>query len=122
MAYPFCEILYRQNYVIVCYHWFCYQIIEKRGPKVPIVVVGNKCELPNRFLPTEITEAIARYDWEHGYVECSAKENKNIVQVFKELLTQSKVNTEVHSRMTGVVAKLTVYLSLVVRIYLIRQT
>lgn len=84
--------------------------------------MGNKCELPDRFLPTEITEAIARYDWEHGYVECSAKENKNIVQVFKELLTQSKVNTEVQSRMTGVLAKLTVYLSLVIRIYLTIQT
>lgn len=72
--------------------FFFQQIIDRRGPKIPIVVVGNKCELPERFLPTEITEAIARYDWECGYVECSAKDNKNIVQVFKELLSQAKVN------------------------------
>lgn len=73
-------------------YYNCYQIIEKRGPKIPIVIVGNKCELTERFLPEEITEAIARYDWECGYVECSAKDNSNIVQVFKELLSQSKVN------------------------------
>ncbi|XP_050428817.1 GTP-binding protein Di-Ras1-like isoform X2 [Adelges cooleyi] len=67
------------------------QINEMRGPKIPIVIVGNKCELSDRFLPVEITEAIARYDWECGYVECSAKDNRNIVQVFKELLAQAKV-------------------------------
>ncbi|CAI6361481.1 unnamed protein product [Macrosiphum euphorbiae] len=67
------------------------QIIERRGPKIPIVIVGNKCELTGRFLPVEITEAISKYDWECGYMECSAKENRNIVQVFKELLTQAKV-------------------------------
>jgi len=39
----------------------------------------------------EITEAISKYDWECGYMECSAKENRNIVQVFKELLAQAKV-------------------------------
>jgi RASD family, member 2 len=43
----------------------------------------------------EITEAISKYDWECGYMECSAKENRNIVQVFKELLAQAKVNTKI---------------------------
>lgn len=61
---------------------------------MPIVIVGNKCELSERFLPIEITEAIAKYDWECGYVECSAKNNTNIIQVFKELLTQAKVNSK----------------------------
>lgn len=29
-------------------------------------------------------------DWENGFVEASAKENKNVLNVFKELLAQSK--------------------------------
>lgn len=66
--------------------------MERRGPKIPIVVVGNKCDLDERFTPVDSTETIARFEWECGYIECSAKENTNIVKVFKELLTQAKVD------------------------------
>lgn len=72
-------------------HSFAVQIVERRGPMVPIVVVGNKSELADRVITREQAEAVAVYDWECGYVECSAKENQNIVQVFKELLVQAKV-------------------------------
>ncbi|XP_054276189.1 GTP-binding protein Rhes-like [Macrosteles quadrilineatus] len=68
------------------------QIVERRGPMVPIVVVGNKSELADRVISREQAEAVAVYDWECGYVECSAKENQNIVQVFKELLVQAKIH------------------------------
>jgi Translation initiation factor 2 (IF-2; GTPase) len=60
---------------------------------VPIVVVGNKCELEFKDVRREIAETIALYDWQCGFVECSAKENYNIVQVFKELLAQAKVSS-----------------------------
>lgn len=30
-------------------------------------------------------------DWECGYVECSARENDGIVEVFKTLLAQAKI-------------------------------
>ena len=42
------------------------------GPDAPIVVVGNKADLP-RQMPHEETEAVVLFDWENGYVECSAK-------------------------------------------------
>lgn len=58
---------------------------------MPIVVVGNKSDLAKRVVAREEAEPTAIYDWECGYVECSAKENQNIVQVFKELLIQAKV-------------------------------
>lgn len=67
------------------------QIVDQRGPMVPIVVVGNKSELAERVVAQEIAETTAVYDWECGYVECSAKDNHNIVKVFKELLVQAKV-------------------------------
>ena len=73
---------------------FGLQILESRGIRVPIVVVGNKCDLAEegkRAVTREIAETIALFDWECGYVECSAKQNLHIVDVFKELLVQAKV-------------------------------
>ncbi|XP_034240824.1 GTP-binding protein Di-Ras2-like [Thrips palmi] len=75
------------------------QILEAREPRVPIVVVGNKVDLDEalenqgqaRPIKREITETTARLDWECGYIECSAKGNEGIIDVFKELLNVSKV-------------------------------
>ncbi|GLH16196.1 Ras-related protein Rap1 [Gryllus bimaculatus] len=81
------------------------QILEtKAGAPAPIVVVGNKLDLaddarevapfrpPNTFtVEYDTTESVVTVDWENGFVECSAKDNVNVAQVFKELLTQAKV-------------------------------
>lgn len=39
----------------------------------------------------EMAEAIATDDWQCGYVECSAKDNFAIIEVFKELLIQADI-------------------------------
>ena len=39
----------------------------------------------------DTTESVVTVDWENGFVEASAKDNTNVSQVFKELLTQAKV-------------------------------
>ena len=62
-------------------------VMKSRGPDMPMVVVGNKTDLERRVDMVE-TEALVQCDWENGYVECSAKLNKNIQDVFKELLSQ----------------------------------
>ncbi|PSN33182.1 hypothetical protein C0J52_27391 [Blattella germanica] len=65
-----------------------------RGLRVPIVVVGNKLDLAEdgkRAVPREVAETISLFDWECGYVECSAKTDHRIIDVFKELLVQAKV-------------------------------
>ena len=69
------------------------QIIQKRGARVPIVIVGNKNDLPmdQWQVQPELTETIAAMDWECGYVECSAKDNVGIMEVFKQLLVQAKI-------------------------------
>ena len=55
------------------------------------MIVANKSDLTgDPDLPHESLEATAIFDWENGYVECSAKERKNINKIFKELLNQSK--------------------------------
>ena len=64
---------------------------EAKDPDVPIVVVGNKSDLPfDDAIPQESIEATVVFDWENGYVECSAKERVNINKIFKELLQQAK--------------------------------
>ena len=85
------------------------QIVEEKGDEfVPIVIVGNKIdkeivdtESDNgstsgvdssiRPLAKETAETTANLDWGTGYVEASAKDDTNIVGIFKELLTQAKV-------------------------------
>ena len=48
--------------------------------QVPIVVVGNKTDQARTTAQPEL-EAVASLDWEHGYVECSARDNYNVDQV-----------------------------------------
>lgn len=71
------------------------QILDQKGDDlVPIVVVGNKSDLDTdrREVVRETAEPTVSIDWGNGYVETSAKNNDNIIAVFKELLTQAKVN------------------------------
>jgi len=60
---------------------------------VPIVVVCNKMDLLylERAVTKEAVEAIVKNDWECGFVDCSAKDNVNIVKVFKEVLVQANI-------------------------------
>ncbi|XP_068082216.1 GTP-binding protein Rhes-like [Anabrus simplex] len=69
------------------------QIVQVRGGAVPVVVVGNKDDVDaaSRAVPQEVAGSVATLDWECGYIECSAKHNVRIVDVFKELLVQAKV-------------------------------
>lgn len=69
------------------------QIIEKRGTRVSIVVVCNKMDLSpdQRQVTKEVVESIVKLDWQCGFVECSAKDNSNIIRVFKELLVQANI-------------------------------
>ena len=67
--------------------------------------MANKSDLPLQSdFYYESLEPIVTFDWENGYVECSAKECKNISKIFKELLNQSKprfgvsIPTESNSR------------------------
>ena len=60
---------------------------------IPIVVVGNMVDLSNRCLVEKVTmECLVTMDWNHSYVETSAKTNYNIRTVFDELLVRSKIS------------------------------
>lgn len=69
------------------------ELILKLNDKDPkIVVVGNKGDLlhdaPERCaISRELAESLAVIDWEVGFVDCCAKENRNVLEIFNRLLT-----------------------------------
>lgn len=81
------------NLIYFFFSLFRPQITRARGFRVPIVVVGNKMDLPynERKVNRDNAEAIVTDDWQCGYIECSAKDNVAIVEVFKELLVQANI-------------------------------
>ncbi|XP_013385578.1 ras-related protein Rap-1b [Lingula anatina] len=66
---------------------------EKKTDEVPIVIVGNKSDIADkeREMQRETVETVVNIDWGNGYVESSAQNNKNIDEIFKELLVQSRI-------------------------------
>lgn len=76
------------------------QIVEeKESEGSPVVVVGNKTDLVaplapgvgvggRRAVERATAETIAAIDWSCGYVEVSAKDDRNIAGIFRELLAQ----------------------------------
>lgn len=69
------------------------EVKSGNGTMPPIVVVGNKNDLEDgkRQVKMEMAECEC-IDWEHGFVECSAKMNKNIINIFSCMLIQARLN------------------------------
>ncbi|XP_074597604.1 GTP-binding protein Di-Ras2-like [Brevipalpus obovatus] len=62
---------------------------EEADGSVPVVVAGNKCDVDStRVVDKEMVE-FECIDWEVGFVECSAKTNENVLQIFQQLLLQA---------------------------------
>ena len=59
----------------------------------PIVVVGNKSDLSEdvRAVRIELAECQC-IDWDLGFVECSAKTNQNIINIFSSMLIQARLH------------------------------
>uniref|UniRef100_K7EZT0 Small monomeric GTPase n=1 Tax=Pelodiscus sinensis TaxID=13735 RepID=K7EZT0_PELSI len=66
------------------------EILEvKEDKSAPILVVGNKAETRReRQVLTEDAMSLVELDWNNHFLEASAKENENVVEVFRELLRQ----------------------------------
>ncbi|CAM1324738.1 Uncharacterised protein g8764 [Pycnogonum litorale] len=75
------------------------QILENKKVDAPIVVVCNKSDLQqeNRILKRELIETVVSIDWEHAYIECSAKTNLNIISIFTELFLQANIDYSLSS-------------------------
>ncbi|PRD29252.1 UNVERIFIED_CONTAM: Rasd1 [Trichonephila clavipes] len=81
-------------------------LMEHKSCNAPVVVVGNKCDLEKqRMVEKVVADTIVGIDWENRFVEASAKENINIVRIFKEILVQANfpydLNPAVQKRRTS---------------------
>lgn len=62
----------------------------KDSSKIPFVLVGNKCDLPNHAMTKEkIMESIGSL--KIPYLQTSAKENINVIESFHELVKESRL-------------------------------
>lgn len=66
-----------------------YRVLDKDvSEQVPIVLVGNKCDLAHeRQVATEDVAEIAK-EWRVPFLECSAKEKTNIDQLYETALRE----------------------------------
>ncbi|XP_062875157.1 rasd family member 4 [Trichomycterus rosablanca] len=69
------------------------EILEVKENKfTPVVVVGNKTDLEaERRVYADDVLATMELDWNNCFLEASAKENNNVLEVFRELLQQVNV-------------------------------
>ena len=69
------------------------EILEVKEDKyTPIVVVGNKADcVEKRLVASDDVLSTVELDWNNSYLEASAKENDNVVEVFRELLQQANL-------------------------------
>ncbi|KAK6010424.1 Ras family protein [Ostertagia ostertagi] len=65
------------------------QIVRVKGTEqVPILLVGNKCDLQHqRQVRTDEGIALAEY-WSCPFTECSAKNNHNVNVTFAEIVRE----------------------------------
>ncbi|XP_041961533.1 ras-related protein Rap-2a-like [Alosa sapidissima] len=73
------------------------EILEVKADKcTPIVVVGNKADRETeRQVASEDVVSTVELDWNSSFLEASAKENDNVVEVFRELLQQAHLPSQV---------------------------
>lgn len=66
------------------------QLIALRTSACPIVIVGNIFDGTERIVNRDMVDEMIE-KWKCGYIECNAKENTNIVEIFEEALIQLNI-------------------------------
>ncbi|KAH3880283.1 ras-related protein Rap-2c-like [Dreissena polymorpha] len=75
-------------------------IVKIRTADVPIVVVGNKIDIPEREVHPVVADCLVTVEWEHPHVEISAQNgDEELTAIFEELFLHPALNNE--TLMTG---------------------
>lgn len=65
-------------------------------PRLPIILIGNKCDLSNRKISAEEANGLAS-KWNIPYIETSAKTRENVDKAFSEIFVRIKELKQVRS-------------------------
>lgn len=70
-----------------------HEILEVKEDKyTPIVVIGNKIDRHSeRLVSSKDVLTTVELDWNHSFLESSAKDNVNVLEAFRELLQQANL-------------------------------
>ena len=74
------------------------QIIGENGNEAkPIVIVGNKCDVPkeHRLVDGDMVERMVTVDWDNVHLDTSATNNINVTDIFEELMRQADLNMNI---------------------------
>ena len=63
--------------------------VKGDDPTLPIILIGNKCDLSNRKISKEEASALANR-WNIAYIETSAKTRENVDKAFSEIFVRIK--------------------------------
>lgn len=63
--------------------------VKGDDPSLPIIMIGNKCDLSNRKISAEEANALAQ-KWNIAYIETSAKTRENVDKAFSEIFVRIK--------------------------------
>lgn len=68
-----------------------------------IIVVANKADYSSDLwrIKRELAETLVSIDWELAYVECSAKDGRNIIEIFRRIMLQCKIPYELNERIVN---------------------
>ncbi|CAH1793109.1 unnamed protein product [Owenia fusiformis] len=79
------------------------EIVDIKGDQeVPVVLVGNKADVPERKVSAVSAKRCARLHFNHNYIETSAKYNINIEELFTDI-SKEQLNIEIPAKaMKGV--------------------
>jgi len=63
---------------------------KDKDKNIPIVLVGNKCDLEREVLNAEVAKFLEKYQWKIPYIETSAKDGTNIQEAFLLVCSEIK--------------------------------
>lgn len=68
-----------------------------------IIVIANKADYSSDLwrVRRELAETLVSIDWELAYVECSAKDGRNIIEIFRRIMLQCKIPYELNERIVN---------------------
>ena len=67
---------------------------------IPMVIVGNKCDITEREITRDYAETIVREHWKENYIETTCRDRQTVFDAFHQLLNLANINLALNSDFT----------------------